>query len=170
MTLCPPAPKPISSSFSSIDLSCAKSSLSSHTEHEFERPQFRNETLIPSGGIFTAEKHSFSHTLTRSGVRERFEWRNSSRSFSRSFDGDKDTGGLKLIRVSTGDVIAVYAGLGQRPGGKTSRVLGMFRFLQGEGSAGLGEDLEVLAIVSLLSIVERGRRTIRAHREAFGIR
>jgi len=105
----------------------------------------------------------------QSGIRERFEWRNSSRSFGRSFDGDNDTGGLKLIRVSTGDVIAVYAGLGQRSGGKTSRVLGMFRFLQGEGCAGLGEDLEVLAIVSLLSIVERGR-TIRAHRQAFGMR
>lgn len=74
------------------------------------------------------------------------------------------------MRVQTGDVVAVYAGLGQKAGEVRTRVVGMFRFLQGEGDDGLGEDFEVLAVVSLLSIVEKGRRTMKAHRDAFGIR
>jgi hypothetical protein len=168
MTLCPPAPKPLSANFSLMNFSYAKSSTSSWPGRELERPRFQVEPLSSTCGIFTTEKYSFGHTHQRTGVRERFEWRNSSRSFIRSFDEKQETGGLKLVRIRTGDVIAVYAGLGQTKAQNTSRVVGMFRFLKGDSSHGLGEDLEVLAIVSLLSIVERARRDIKMHMLAFG--
>jgi hypothetical protein len=45
--------------------------------------------------------------------------------------------------------------------------MGMFRFLRGEGTAGLGGEFEVLAIMSILAIVERNRRAIKAHKQAF---
>lgn len=172
LTLCPPAPTPMAFNFSSTDFASTghKASPSLASLREIERPQFRTEKLTPSSGIFTSERHGFSHTLLKTNTREKFEWRSSSRSFSRSFDEDSDRGGLKLVRVQTGDVVAVYAGLGQKAGEVRTRVVGMFRFLQGEGDDGLGEDFEVLAVVSLLSIVEKGRRTMKAHRDAFGIR
>jgi hypothetical protein len=45
--------------------------------------------------------------------------------------------------------------------------MGMFRFLTGEGTAGLGGEFEALAIMSILAIVERNRRAIKAHKQAF---
>ena len=84
---------------------------------------------------------------------------------------DRDSGGLKLIRVSTGDVIAVYAGLGHSSKkSNPSKVIGMFRFLKDDSMVGLGEEFEVLAIMSILSLVERGRRVAKAHRRAFGLK
>lgn len=74
-----------------------------------------------------------------------------------------------MIRVSTGDVIAVYTGLGQNSrGSNPSRVVGMFRFLRGDSTVGLGEEFEVLAMVSILALAERGKRVAKAHKKAFG--
>jgi hypothetical protein len=76
-----------------------------------------------------------------------------------------------LVRTSTGDVLAVYAGLG--PSSKASnpnRVVGMFRFLKNDGMVGLGEEFEVLAIMTLMSIIEKGKRETKVNREAFGIK
>ncbi len=101
-------------------------------------------------------------------MRERFEWRYTSGPFVRTIDSAKESGGLKLIRTSTGDVVAVYAGLGPSSrASNPSRVIGMFRFLRGECTAGLGGEFEALAIMSILSIVERNRRAIKAHKQAF---
>jgi hypothetical protein len=73
------------------------------------------------------------------------------------------------MRCRTGDVLAVYAGLGQSSRARNpSRVVGMFRFLKGDPSHGLGEEFEVLAVVSLLSIVEKARRSIKVQQLAFG--
>lgn len=163
ITLCPAPPRSVSANFSTTNFSFPR------PPHEKQRirPKFKFEQLAPTGGIFSAEKHEFCHTLPWSGVRERFEWRHSSGPFVRTID--RDSGGLKLLRVSTGDVIAVYAGLGQTSRATNpSRVVGMFRFLRGDGTVGLGEEFEVLAIMSILSLVERGRRVAKAHKEAFG--
>jgi len=79
----------------------------------------------------------------------------------RTLDGIRETGGLKLVRTITGDTVAVYAGLGQSSRTKNPRrVLGMFRFL-GER---LGEEFDVFAVMSILAIVEKGRRTMEANR------
>ncbi|TVY46864.1 hypothetical protein LOCC1_G002789 [Lachnellula occidentalis] len=131
-------------------------------------PKFKTERLSPMGGIFSPEKYSFCHTLPRSFVRESFEWRYSSGPFIRTQDGNKETGGLKLIRVTTGETVAVYAGLGsvsneERP------VVGMFRFLAGENLVNLGEEFDILAVMSILTVVEKQRRAVVASKAAFGI-
>ncbi|KAH8687657.1 hypothetical protein BGZ60DRAFT_12907 [Tricladium varicosporioides] len=134
-------------------------------------PKPRTERLSPTGGMFSAEKFSFSHTLPRSFVRERFEWRYSSGPFIRTSNGTKESGGLKLVRVTTGETVAVYAGLGgsSRPT-SSKRVLGMFRFLSGEGLVNLGEEFEFLAVMSILAVVEKSRRALVVQKAAFGIK
>lgn len=167
ITLCPPAPKPISSNFSQTNFSLPVGNRSEE-EKEQNRPKFKFEVLTTSGGIFTTEKYSFSHTLPRTLVREKFEWRYTSGPFVRTLESARESGGLKLIRMRTGDVVAVYAGLGPSSrASNPSRVMGMFRFLRGEETAGLGGEFEALAIISILSIVERNRRAIKAQKQAF---
>lgn len=69
---------------------------------------------------------------------------------------------MKLVRTSTNETVAVYAGLGQTSlENNPSRVVGMFRFLRGEGTGDLEEDWEILAVMSILSVVEKGRRIVR---------
>ncbi|KAH9214976.1 hypothetical protein DL95DRAFT_501777 [Leptodontidium sp. 2 PMI_412] len=168
MTLCPTPPRSASANFSTPNFSIPRS-LPQETQKQRMRPKFKFEQLAPTGGIFSAEKYEFCHTLPWNDVRERFEWRHTSGPFVRTID--RDSGGLKLIRVSTGDVIAVYAGLGHSSrASNPSRVLGMFRFLRGDSTVGLGEEFEVLAIMSILSLVERGRRVAKAHMKAFGLK
>lgn len=130
-------------------------------------PIFKTEKLtVPIGGLFATEKYSFSITLPRTSVREKFEWRHSSGPFVRTPDGIRETGGLKLVRSITGETVAVYAGMGSKSRAKNPRrVVGMFRFLGDR----LGEEFDVFAIMSILSIVERGRRIVDANRVAFGI-
>jgi hypothetical protein len=167
ITLCPPAPKPISANFSRTNFSLPIGSRGGE-EKEQSRPKFKFEVLTPSGGIFTTEKYSFCHTLLRTQARERFEWKYTSGPFVRTIESARESGGLKLIRISTGDVVAVYAGLGPSSrASNPSRVMGMFRFLRGEGTAGLGGEFEALAIMSILAIVERNRRAIKAHKQTF---
>lgn len=81
-------------------------------------------------------------------------------------DGMRESGGLKLVRSITGEMVAVYAGLGHSSRTRNPRrVVGMFRFLGDR----LGEEFDVFAIMSILSIVERGRRAMEANKIAFGI-
>ncbi|KAH7369780.1 hypothetical protein BKA65DRAFT_5051 [Rhexocercosporidium sp. MPI-PUGE-AT-0058] len=169
MTLCPTPPRSARANFSTTNFSFPRSSSQATDKPQPIRPKFKFEQLAPTGGIFSAEKYEFCHTLPWNDVRERFEWRQTSGPFVRTID--RDSGGLKLIRVSTGDVIAVYAGLGYSSrASNPSRVIGMFRFLRGDSTVGLGEEFEVLAIMSILSLVERGRRVAKAHRKAFGLK
>ncbi|EPE26034.1 hypothetical protein GLAREA_01946 [Glarea lozoyensis ATCC 20868] len=135
-------------------------------------PRLRTEQLSPTGGMFTAERFSFSHTLPNSFVRERFEWRYSTGPFIRTSSGTKESGGMKLVRISTGATVAVYAGLGASSKHMTgkSKVLGMFRFLNAAGMTNLGEEFDFLAVMSILSVVEKSRRNLVAQKAAFGIR
>jgi hypothetical protein len=118
------------------------------------------------GGIITTEKYAFHLTLPRTSVREKFEWRYAAGPILRSLEGIRQSGVLKLVRSITGETVAVYAGLGQSSRTKNPRrVVGMFRFL-GER---LGEEFDVLAIMSILAIVERGRRSVESSRINFGL-
>lgn len=75
------------------------------------------------------------------------------------------------MRASTGDTVAVYAGLGTSPKHSSrTKVLGMFRFLSGAGLLNLGEEFEFLALMSILAIVEKSRRELAAQKAAFGFR
>ncbi|TAQ89879.1 hypothetical protein B7494_g1814 [Chlorociboria aeruginascens] len=208
---------PISPSQKSAD---SLSSFTPITPQHTPTPVLQTKTslLTPTGGIFTTEKHIFSHTLARTSVQEKFEWRhstapvitgisrsNSNSTASRSFTptltnrptsptsggggsingkgkiGSKlhnkletvmQTGaGLKLVRLSTGETVAVYAGTNNEGERGKKRVVGMLRFVSGEGGqemglglgmSGLGEEWEVLALMSLLCVVERGKRAARA--------
>lgn len=99
-------------------------------------------------------------------MREKFEWRHSSGPFVRTADGVRETGGLKLVRTITGETVAVYVGLANTSRTRNPRrVAGMFRFLGDR----LGEEFDVFAVMSILSIVEKGRRATEANRVAFGI-
>lgn len=76
------------------------------------------------------------------------------------------------MRCATGDVVAVYAGLGE--GGdrdkkrNPSSVVGMMRFLSGDESMrGLEGEWEVLAVMSILTVVEKNRRIERRCRKGF---
>ena len=72
---------------------------------------------------------------------------------------------MKLVRLSTGETVAVYAGT-KKAG--VARLVGMFRFLV-EETDGLGVEFEILALVALLCVVERGRRAKVAEKKALGI-
>jgi hypothetical protein len=115
ITLCPPGPKPASANFSRTNFSLPIQTGRGGVEDPVKspnRPRFKFEVLTPSGGIFTTERYSFCHTLPRTGARERFEWKYTSGPFVRTIESARESGGLKLIRSSTGDTVAVYAGLG----------------------------------------------------------
>lgn len=139
ITLCPPAPKAVSANFSTLDLplpssddighsrspsTSTSSSLTSYSstsststsscERRRRRTGFRTETLIPSHPhLFQATNHTFHHAHPSSSKRERFEWRYTSGPFLRENDRGRESGGLKLVRCETGEVVAVYAGLGE---------------------------------------------------------
>lgn len=77
-----------------------------------------------------------------------------------------------MVRCATGAVVAVYAGLGEgdyRDKIKNPRsVVGMMRFLSGGdfvGMRGLAGEWEVLAVMSILTVVEKNRRVERRHRK-----
>lgn len=66
----------------------------------------------------------------------------------------------------------MYAGLGEGADRDRKRnprgVLGMMRFLNGDGVVGLGEAWEVLAVMGILSVVEKNRRELRVERRGVG--
>ena len=86
---------------------------------------------------------------------------------------ERENGGLKLVRINTAETVAVYAGVRRNERGR--RVVGIFRFLGEDdlgiviNGGGLGEEFEVLAIVSLLAVLERGRRAVLENRLAWGV-
>jgi hypothetical protein len=88
-------------------------------------------------------------------------------------EGVKESVALKLVRISTAESVAVYAGVKRRAEGR--RVVGLFRFLwEDEGGGlvsggGLGEEFEILALVSLLSVLEKARRAALENTLAWGV-
>jgi hypothetical protein len=78
------------------------------------------------------------------------------------------------VRCATGEVVAVYAGLGEGADRDKKRnprcVVGMMRFLSGGervGMRGLEGEWEVLAVMSILTVVEKNRRVERRCRKEF---
>ena len=129
-------------------------------------PYFCCEKLVPMGGMFkSGEKYAFYITIPKTGIREKFEWRHSSGPFIRTIDEIRRSGGLKLIRCLNDETVAVYAGLSRNSTNRNpKRVVGMFRFLGDR----LGEEFDVFAVMSILAIVERGRRVVEANRLNMG--
>ena len=77
------------------------------------------------------------------------------------------------MRISRAESVAVYAGVRRKAEGR--RVAGLFRFLGEDDlgrsieNGGLGEEFEVLALVSLLAVLERGRRAVLENKLALGV-
>ncbi|QSZ32008.1 hypothetical protein DSL72_001577 [Monilinia vaccinii-corymbosi] len=149
---------------------------------------YKTEKLVPTGGIFTSERYAFYHTLPRTFVKEKFEWRQVSSSSSSSgphlglssipeeMTSKKGGVKMKLMRCSTGETIAVYVGVGMEGCADTERkrkprkprrnVLGMMRWLELEsGSAGLGDDFELMGVMSVLGVMERWRRVMNVQKQ-----
>ncbi|KAB8293098.1 hypothetical protein EYC80_007457 [Monilinia laxa] len=149
---------------------------------------YKTEKLVPTGGIFTAERYAFYHTLPRTFVKEKFEWRQVSSSSSSSAphvgvssipeEMTSKKGGvkMKLMRCSTGETIAVYVGVGnedwadkdrkKKSRKERGRVLGMMRWLELEsGSAGLGDEFELMGVMSVLGVMERWRRVMNVQKQ-----
>ncbi|ESZ96173.1 hypothetical protein SBOR_3448 [Sclerotinia borealis F-4128] len=148
---------------------------------------YKTEKLVPTGGIFTAERFAFYHTLPRTFVKEKFEWRQVSSSSSSAplvglasvpVEMTSKRGGvkMKLLRCSTGETIAVYVGVGnedwadkerkRRPRKERGKVLGLMRWLDLEsGSAGLGDEFELMGVMSVLGVMERWRRVMNVQKQ-----
>lgn len=89
-----------------------------------------------------------------SGVRERFEWRNSSAVDVQRLEGR--TPGMSLVRVGTGEVMAVYAGVSRG----STREVGKLRWVGGrDGRTDIGSAGELLCVMSLLALLEKARRS-----------
>lgn len=119
-----------------------------------ERPRFRIVRVEKKGGIMRGERFSFSsfvHGLDGRVTRERLEWRHRER---RVGNGRDEKEGFKLTMTRTRQIVAIYEKDENDSYG--SETLGHLKFVAEEGF--LGEETEVVATVSLLSIVERERR------------
>ncbi|KAG4429704.1 hypothetical protein IFR05_014815 [Cadophora sp. M221] len=81
-------------------------------------------------------------------IPERFEWKNSKGNEVRSLNGKRH--GMKLVRAKTGEVVVAWA-----PPNSGTRKRGKMAFLNRDA---LGEKFEIMAVVSILAIMEKGRR------------
>ena len=116
----------------------------------------QNYSLIKDGVFSPTEFFDF---LMLTGVVERFEWRSSSGPEVTALQGRSH--GMKLVRVSTGRVVAAWA----RPHGGTKKK-GKLRFMAREGGE-LDDRWEVLVVISITALIERARRA-RNHRATAG--
>lgn len=112
-------------------------------------------------GVFTFA-YSVALFVPSAGRRERFEWRNSSSPAVRNLEGRRK--GSKFVRVSTGEVLAVYAGAG----GWSLKKVGKVRWLGGERGVEYGEGIEVVCLMSLVALLERARRSRNSGNGAAG--
>ncbi|KAG0652694.1 hypothetical protein D0Z07_0731 [Hyphodiscus hymeniophilus] len=93
-------------------------------------------------------------------LRERFEWKSSSGPEVQSLQGSSR--GMKCVRVRSGEVVAAWA----RPNSGHAKK-GKMRFLLNEG--GMGDDrgrFEIAVVISMLSIMEKARRSNKNSRGA----
>ncbi|KAM3086411.1 hypothetical protein ACMFMG_000547 [Clarireedia jacksonii] len=146
---------------------------------------YKTERLVPTGGIFTSERYAFYHTLPRTFVKEKFEWRQVSSSSQNVPSVGLETvpeemttkkGGvkMKLVRCSTGETVAVYVGVGnedwadkdrrRRPKREKGKVLGLMRWVELEGGS-LGEEFELMGVMSVLGVMERWRRVLNTQKQ-----
>jgi len=80
---------------------------------------------------------------------ERFEWKSSYGPEVQALRGSSH--GMKLVRVSTGEVVAVWA----RPNSGMKKK-GKMRFMADRGV--MGEKWETMVVISILAIMEKTRR------------
>ena len=92
--------------------------------------------------------HYFTVPVGGNQTPERFEWKNSKGNEVRSLNGKSH--GMKLVRVKTGEVVAAWA-----PPNSGTRKRGKMAFLNREV---LGENFEIMTVVTILAIMEKARR------------
>ncbi|KAG9235108.1 hypothetical protein BJ875DRAFT_459989 [Amylocarpus encephaloides] len=112
----------------------------------------RFQTKMKKEGTFTVS-HYFQAPMSNGGM-ELFEWKSSSGAEVASLNGRSH--GKKLVRSSTGQVVAAWTGptSGSRKKGKMSFMGGN----AGDPRAELGTAWELIAIISHLALAERARR------------
>jgi hypothetical protein len=114
-------------------------------------------------GALTSDVHTFYHKVPSSDgtrAREKFEWRHSGDPELEALATENHPGenitqekrGLKLVRASTGQMLAAFAGGKHQRRYNPKRVAGKLRFF---GSTVLDP---LVAVMSILSIMERSRR------------
>ncbi|KAH7384897.1 hypothetical protein BKA64DRAFT_646338 [Cadophora sp. MPI-SDFR-AT-0126] len=108
---------------------------------------------VESEGCFSLT-HFFSLYLPLCGVRERFEWKVSVGREVRGLGGRSK--GMELVRVRSGRVVAVYVSVNL-----AVRKKGKMRVLREDGD-GLGREFEMMAVMSLVAILEAQRRANRS--------
>jgi hypothetical protein len=119
---------------------------------------------LTKSGTVTTSLHSFYHVLpTVNGIqtREKYEWRFSGdpevkKLATENLPGEnisQQSRGLKLVRISTGAMVAVWAGGIHNKLYNPRRIAGKMRFVEEEAN----EEMKLLAVMSMLSIVERSR-------------
>ncbi|KAK0107974.1 hypothetical protein ONS96_003756 [Cadophora gregata f. sp. sojae] len=92
--------------------------------------------------------HFFTVPVGGNQTPERFEWKSSKGNEVRSLNGKSH--GMKLVRVRTGEVVVAWA-----PPNSGTRKRGKMAFLNREV---LGENFEIMAVVTILAIMEKARR------------
>jgi len=116
-------------------------------------------------GAMTSDLHTFYHILPEANglwSREKYEWKHSgepevTQLATENLPGEnisQQNRGVKLIRAATQEMIAVFSGGVHSRLYNPRRVAGKLRFVD----EGANEELRLLAVMSILSIVERGRR------------
>lgn len=103
-----------------------------------DNPTAETETLLPTRTFGFEKQYRFSLKSKEGGNREGFAWKHSG------------ARGLELVKVGTGDVLAAY----RIVNGPLER--GQLRF--SEETAALAERFKVMAVMSLVVIVERMRK------------
>jgi hypothetical protein len=114
-------------------------------------------------GAMASDVHTFYHTVPIGDgtlVREKFEWRHSGEPEVKALATENHPGenitqekrGLKLVRASTGQALAVFAGGKHQRNYNPKRVAGKLRFV--------GQQVldPLVVVMSVLSIMERSRR------------
>ncbi|POS85821.1 hypothetical protein EPUL_004985 [Erysiphe pulchra] len=136
-------------------------------------PRFRTERLFKVADSTTSScKYVFFYGY------EAFEWRrteqnahNLNRFRQKSIiEEGYDSGGMKLIRALTGEVLVVFARINNTLSTqdiKCNSTTGIMRFSRAECMNTCAEDFDVFVVVSLVSIVEKERRERRHSLSSF---
>jgi len=127
-------------------------------------------TQLSRSGALTTDNHYFYHFfLSTNGlqVREKYEWRHSgdpdvSALAKEDISGEnisQQSRGLKLVRISkSGEkIVAIFVGGKHSKLYNPRRVAGKMRFLDGK-DGDRKEEVRLLMVMSILTIMERGRR------------
>jgi hypothetical protein len=112
-------------------------------------------TSVSKSGLFALP---LSFTFPVSGAPEQFEWRSSSGPEIAVLQGASR--GMKLVRLSTGEVVAAWTG----PHSGRKKV-GKMRFMAGERAV-FGDEFEILVVISIAAIMEKRRRANKGARQA----